>query len=152
MPPPAPAPPPWKLAIPEGRKDAAARIRDAVNSAAEYCLEEQDGTWLVERRRDPPALWHELDWKIQRFSETGSRQALLDHLETWPTIPGGNHAEADGLVQELEKRDKPADAVKWAEVARYANDALMAAPARAWLRLQRGLRRSCWSGSGTARW
>ena len=106
---------------------AANGIRDSVNAAGQYRLTEQGSDWLVERLEDPPNLWTELEWRIHRLGEKGSKRALIDHLASWPFLPGGDDKEAAGMVQELEKLDKPDDPIKWALAARFATDALMTA-------------------------
>lgn len=127
MPAPPLLPSPWRLSIPTGPTVAADGIRDSVNTSGQYRLTEQGSDWLVERLKEPPQLWSELRWMIHRLGETGSKQALIDHLSSWPFIPGGDDKEAAGIVQELEQCDKPDDPIKWAQAARYATDAIMTA-------------------------
>ena len=131
MPAPPPVPPPWRLTTPPGPVGAADGIVHSINSEGEYELYVQSGAWRVERKREPPALWRELDWKIRRLADEGSQQNLLDHLASWPPLPGGSYADADAMVTELERRTKPAndDPIRFAEAARYAGDALMTVPA-----------------------
>ena len=131
MPAPGPIPHPWMLEMPAGPARAAASIVQSINTDGEYLLSEEAGAWRVERNREPPLLWRELHWKIRRLANEGSPQSLLDHLASWPTLPGGNYADADAMVKELESRPKPAnnDPIRFAEAARYAGDALMTVPA-----------------------
>ena len=117
--------------MPAGPAGAADGIVHSINTDGEYELAARDIVWQVVRKREPPVLWKELDWKIRRLADQGTPQALLDHLSTWPPLTDGNYAEADAMVKELESRSRPADndPVRFAEAARLASDALMTVPA-----------------------
>jgi len=44
-------PAPWNLAIPTGPKAAADGIAQSINTSGDYHLDENDGVWLVERKK-----------------------------------------------------------------------------------------------------
>jgi hypothetical protein len=116
---------PWRLPAPPGDPAAFERIRQSINAQGHYEIKATDEGWLVERRREPPSLFRELDWKINAITTQGGEQSLIDHLASWPDLGGGDDPTASKLLDDLEAMPSPTDPTRLAEVPRMAGTALM---------------------------